>query len=113
MTVKGRYQVQGFAWSGRGKIKHIDVSSDGGKTWREARITSIVLPRALTRFALDFEWDGAPLYLQSRAVDDTGYVQPTYSQLRAVRGTNSIYHKNAIHTWKVNENGSVDNVQFS
>ncbi len=113
MTVKGRYQVQGFAWSGRGKIKHIDVSSDGGKTWREARITSVVLPRALTRFALDFEWDGAPLYLQSRAVDDTGYVQPTYSQLRAVRGTNSIYHKNAIHTWKVNENGSVDNVQFS
>jgi sulfane dehydrogenase subunit SoxC len=113
MTVKGRYQVQGFAWSGRGKIKHIDVSSDGGKTWREARITSVVLPRALTRFALDFEWDGSPLYLQSRAVDDTGYVQPTYSQLRAVRGTNSIYHKNAIHTWKVNENGSVDNVQFS
>jgi len=113
LTVKGRYQIQGFAWSGRGKIKHVDVSSDGGRTWQEARITSVVLPRALTRFALDFEWDGSPRYLQSRAVDDTGYVQPTYSQLRAVRGTNSIYHKNAIHTWKVNENGSVDNVQFS
>ena len=51
--------------------------------------------------------------VQSRAIDETGFVQPTYGQLREARGTNSIYHKNAIHTWRVNADGSVANVQIS
>ena len=72
-----------------------------------------MLPRALTRFGLEWEWNGGPALIQSRAVDETGYVQPTYGQLKAVRGTSSIYHKNAIHTWKVNGDGSVANVQIS
>jgi sulfane dehydrogenase subunit SoxC len=72
----------------------------------------MVLPKALTRFALELDWQGEPLLLQSRAVDETGYVQPTYHQLRDVRGTNSIYHKNAIHTWKIHQDGRVENVQF-
>jgi sulfane dehydrogenase subunit SoxC len=110
---KGKYWLEGLAWSGRGKIKHVDVSLDGGISWREAGITSIVLPRALTRFGVEFDWDGSPALLQSRAVDETGYVQPTYQQLREVRGTNSIYHKNAIHTWKLLPGGGVANVQLS
>jgi len=110
---KGRYQIEGLAWSGRGRIRHVDVSLDGGVTWREARFTSEVLPRALTRFALDWDWDGSPAMVQSRAVDETGYVQPTYGQLRSARGTNSIYHKNAIHTWKLSSDGTVSNVQIS
>ncbi len=110
---KGKYMIEGLAWSGRGRIKHVDVSVDGGVTWREARLTSQVLPKALTRFALEWDWGGAPAFVQSRAVDETGYVQPTYGQLRQVRGTNSIYHKNAIHTWKLAANGTVTNVQIS
>lgn len=109
----GRYFVEGLAWSGRGRIRHVDVSFDGGVTWREARFTSEVTPRALTRFGLEWDWDGSPALIQSRAVDDTGYVQPTLGQLKAVRGTNSIYHKNGIHTWKVSANGGVSNVQIS
>ncbi|HIG42863.1 MAG TPA: sulfite dehydrogenase [Gammaproteobacteria bacterium] len=110
---KGKYWVDGLAWSGKGKIKHVDVSFDGGVKWREARLTSIVLPKALTRFGIEFDWSGSPALIQSRAVDETGYVQPTYGQLRGVRGTNSIYHKNAIHTWKVSADGKVANVQIS
>ena len=110
---KGKYQIQGLAWSGRGRIKAVDVSVDGGVSWRQARFTSDVLPKALTRFALEWEWDGSPALIQSRAVDETGYVQPTYGQLRQVRGTNSIYHKNAIHTWRLSPNGVVTNVQIS
>lgn len=110
---KGRYWVEGLAWSGNGRVKHVDVSFDGGVNWREAGFTSIVEPKALTRFGIEFDWDGSPAMIQSRAVDETGYVQPTYGQLRAARGTNSIYHKNAIHTWKVNPDGSVSNVQIS
>ena len=110
---KGKYWLEGLAWSGRGKVKHVDVSFDGGVSWRQAKFTSVVLPRALARFGIEFDWDGSPVLLQSRATDDTGYVQPTYAQLRAVRGTNSIYHKNAIHTWKVTPDGAVINVQLS
>ena len=109
----GKYFVEGLAWSGRGRIRHVDVSFDGGVSWREARFTSEVFPRSLTRFGLEWHWDGSPALIQSRAVDDTGYVQPTLNQLRAVRGTNSIYHKNSIHTWKVSSNGAVGNVQIS
>jgi sulfane dehydrogenase subunit SoxC len=109
---KGRYEVQGLAWSGKGKVKRVDVSFDGGVNWRPARLKGLVLPKALTRFGLEWDWDGAPAMVQSRAVDETGYVQPTYTQLREVRGTSSVYHKNAIHTWRLHEDGKVTNVQI-
>ena len=108
---KGFYNVSGLAWSGRGKIKQVDVSVDGGINWRTARLEGPVQNKALTRFNIDWIWDGKPAILQSRAIDETGHVQPTYGQLRAVRGTKSIYHNNAIQSWKVIESGEVSNVQ--
>jgi sulfane dehydrogenase subunit SoxC len=108
---RGFHNISGLAWSGRGKIKRVDVSTDGGKNWRTARLETPVLSKALTRFNIDWVWDGSPAILQSRAIDDTGYVQPTYAQLRAVRGTRSIYHNNAIQSWKLAESGDVSNVQ--
>ena len=108
---KGFYNVTGVAWSGRGKIKQVDVSFDGGLNWQTARIEGPVQNKALTRFNIGWVWDGKPAILQSRAIDETGYVQPTYGQLRKVRGTKSIYHNNAIQSWKVVESGEVSNVQ--
>lgn len=110
---KGFYNITGLAWSGRGKVKKVDVSVDGGRSWRTARLETPVLSKCLTRFNLDWVWDGKPAIVQSRATDDTGYVQPTYRQLRAVRGTRSIYHNNAIQSWLVEESGEVKNVQLS
>jgi len=110
---KGKYWLEGLAWSGRGKVKAVDVSFDGGISWRKARLTGMIEPRALTRFGLEWDWDGSPALIQSRCIDETGYVQPTYTQLRAVRGSSSIYHKNAIHTWRLHADGSVTNVQVS
>lgn len=109
---RGYHEIEGLAWSGRGRISRVDVSTDGGVNWRPARLKGLVLPKALTRFSLDMAWQGEPYLLQSRAVDETGYVQPTLTQLRAVRGSNSIYHKNAIHTWQLQADGSVRNVQL-
>jgi sulfane dehydrogenase subunit SoxC len=108
---KGFQNVSGIAWSGRGRIKRVDVSLDGGRNWRTARLESPVLPKCLTRFNIDWVWDGGPAILQSRAMDETGYVQPKINQLRAVRGTRSIYHNNAIQSWRVGEAGEVSNVQ--
>jgi sulfane dehydrogenase subunit SoxC len=108
---RGFQNVTGIAWSGRGRVKRVDVSFDGGRNWRTARLESPVLPKCLTRFNIDWVWGGAPAILQSRAMDETGYVQPKINQLRAVRGTRSIYHNNAIQSWKVAESGEVTNVQ--
>ena len=110
---KGFYNLNGLAWSGRGKIKKVDVSVDGGRNWRAARLETPVQDRCLTRFSLDWVWDGKPAIVQSRATDETGYVQPSNRQLRAVRGTRSIYHNNSIQSWLVQENGEVKNVQLS
>lgn len=108
----GRYQIQGFAWSGHGKVKRVDVSVDGGMSWRTAELQEPVRSKALTRFVLPWRWDGTPALVQSRVVDETDYVQPTIAQLRAVRGVNSIYHNNAIQTWQVKADGDVRNVQL-
>ena len=110
---QGFYNISGLAWSGRGKIKRVDVSVDGGSNWRAARLETPVLSKCLTRFNLDWVWNGKPALVQSRAMDDTGYVQPSYPQLRASRGTRSVYHNNAVQTWLVQESGEVKNVQLS
>jgi len=108
----GYYEITGLAWSGRGRIKRVDVSTDGGRSWHTARLQEPVLSKALTRFRHDWVWDGTPALLQSRCMDDTGYVQPLLRQLREVRGTRSIYHNNAIQTWQVAADGGVHNVQL-
>ncbi len=110
---QGFYNISGLAWSGRGPIKRVDVSVDGGRNWRTARLESPVLSKALTRFNIDWVWNGKAAIIQSRAIDSTGHVQPTYQQTRAVRGTRSIYHNNSIQSWLVQENGEVKNVQVS
>ena len=108
---KGFYNITGLAWSGRGKIKRVDVSFDGGRNWLNARLEGPIQTKSLTRFNVGWTWNGTPAILQSRAIDETGYVQPKINQLRAVRGTRSIYHNNAIQSWKIAESGEVSNVQ--
>ncbi len=109
---KGYYNISGLAWTGRGKIRRVDVSVDGGRNWRTARLETPVLDRCMTRFNIDWVWDGKPALIQSRATDDSGYVQPTYGELRKVRGSRSIYHNHSIQTWLVQESGEVKNVQL-
>jgi sulfane dehydrogenase subunit SoxC len=108
----GYYNISGLAWSGRGQIDRVDVSYDGGINWYPARLETPVLPKALTRFNIPWVWDGTAALLQSRAVDSTAQVQPMLKQLRDVRGSRSVYHNNAIQSWRVNANGEVENVQL-
>lgn len=105
----GFYEIIGLAWSGRGRIRRVDVSTDGGASWHQAALQEPVLPKCLTRFRLPWTWSGGPAVLQSRAVDETGYVQPTRAQLVAVRGVNSFYHFNGIQSWRVAADGVITN----
>ncbi|WP_338699609.1 MULTISPECIES: sulfite dehydrogenase [unclassified Bradyrhizobium] len=111
LTTQGFHEITGLAWSGHGKIKSVEVSLDEGKSWQQAELQEPVLTRALTRFRLPWHWDGSPAVIQSRAIDETGYAQPTLAELVAVRGLNSFYHNNAIWPWRIAANGEVSNGQ--
>jgi sulfane dehydrogenase subunit SoxC len=108
------YYTRGLAWSGRGKIAHVEVSSDGGKNWSLAALQDPVLPICQTRFRFPWIWDGTPAIIQSRATDETGYSQPTHQQLIEERGPlesgSLFYHMNAIQSWAIAPDGSVKNV---
>ena len=113
LKAKGRNVLSGIAWSGRGTVARVDVTMDGGKNWQEARIDGPVLDKSMTRFYVDFDWQGQEMLIQSRCHDSTGYLQPTKDELRKVRGVNNIYHNNGIQTWLVRSNGEVENVEIS
>lgn len=106
----GLYEVSGLAWSGVGRIARVEVSADGGATWGEAALNEPVLAKSFTRFRMAWRWDGGPATLMSRAVDETGAVQPTRASLIAVSGERQNYHNNAIQAWAVNDAGEVSNV---
>jgi sulfane dehydrogenase subunit SoxC len=109
LAAPGFHEITGIAWTGHGKIRRVDVSVDNGKSWQPAQLQEPVLTRALTRFRLPWQWDGQPAVIQSRAIDETGYVQPSLAELLAVRGENSFYHNNAIQPWRIDAQGQVTN----
>jgi sulfane dehydrogenase subunit SoxC len=110
MQGPGLYQISGIAWSGAGRIRRVEISADGGRSWAEAALADPVLPKALTRFRLPWRWDGGLTVLQSRAIDETGAVQPTRQALLAERGAAFRYHYHAIQSWEVSAEGTVRNV---
>ena len=106
----GLYEISGLAWSGAGRIAKVEVSTDGGASWKEAVLQSPVLSKALTRFRLPWEWNGSLSMLQSRATDEAGNVQHTRSSWTAQYSPAHRYHNSMIQTWQVNADGSVNNV---
>jgi sulfane dehydrogenase subunit SoxC len=100
-------EISGVAWSGRGKVAKVDVSTDGGATWVPATLQEPVLAKAHTRFTHPWRWTGRPSALLSRATDDTGSAQPTITEYRKKRGPGSDYHYNHIRGWVVERDGQV------
>ena len=103
------YQISGFAWSGGGAIRRLEVSTDGGRTWKDAQLQEPVFRKALTRFRVDWNWNGEEAVLQSRATDELGNVQPTLAEFSQKQGVNVEHwltnglptHVNPIHSWKI------------
>jgi sulfane dehydrogenase subunit SoxC len=103
----GFYEITGLAWSGRGRIERVEITTDGGTTWQDAALQDPVLPVAHTRFRFAWEWNGRGAVIASRCTDETGYRQPTRDELVAARGLNSFYHNNMIQAWRVAPDGTV------
>jgi sulfane dehydrogenase subunit SoxC len=106
---QGFHEITGIAWSGRGRITGVEVSTDSGATWQKAELQEPVLPKAFTRFRIPWTWQGGEATLQARCTDETGYVQPSRDELIAARGVNSNYHYNGIKVWRVTADGTVTN----
>jgi sulfane dehydrogenase subunit SoxC len=104
---KGFMELRGIAWSGRGVIRRVDISTDGGRMWKPATLQQPVLPKAVTCFRYAWEWDGRPTEIVSRAVDETGYVQPEMSAIQRVRGRRTRYHLNPVTGWTIAADGRV------
>ncbi|MCE2454249.1 MAG: sulfite dehydrogenase [Gemmatimonadetes bacterium] len=103
----GWWEIKGLAWSGRGRITRVDVSTDGGENWTTAELQEPILSKSTVRFRHLWEWDGEEAVLLSRAHDETGYVQPTVQQLWEARGERTSYHHNQQRAWKVDDDGRV------
>lgn len=106
----GYQEISGLAWSGRGRVRKVEVSADGGASWAEAALGDPVLPAALTRFRMPWQWEGGPAILMSRATDETGAVQPPRAAWLAKYGTRQGYHSNAIQSWGVDARGKIAHV---
>lgn len=104
---RGWHEISGLAWSGRGKIARVDVSTDGGAHWMKAELQQPVLSKAHTRFRLMWNWNSRDAVLMSRAVDETGSVQPTRALFESVRGRGTDFHFNHIRAWTVQPDGRV------
>lgn len=108
--VPGRNRISGLAWSGYGRIVKVEISVDGGRSWKTAQLNGPVLPKAQARFQMDWDWDGKPARLVSRSTDEKGNVQPDRASFIAAMGTNALFHYNAQQTWAIDQAGRVRNV---
>ena len=106
----GRNRITGLAWSGHGCIARVEISTDGARTWKDARLNHPVLPKAQARFQMDWEWDGRPTRIVSRSTDEKGNLQPDRKTFIARMGTNALFHYNAQQTWSIDDAGRVRNV---
>jgi sulfane dehydrogenase subunit SoxC len=105
---RGWIEIRGIAWSGRGKVEKVEVSTDAGKSWNEARLQGPILEKAHTYFRHLWQWDGSETEILSRVTDETGYTQPTLKQLIDARGKDiGGYHMNPVTAWRVKRDGSV------
>ena len=117
----GFHEISGLAWSGGGAVRKVEVSTDGGRTWKSAQLQEPVARKAHTRFVFPWEWNGEEVVIQSRSIDERNEVQPTLVEIAKIwninmdyykTSTNLIGHFNAIQTWKINRDGSVLNALF-
>ncbi|MBA4264449.1 MAG: sulfite dehydrogenase [Comamonadaceae bacterium] len=106
----GFHEISGLAWSGDGRIARVEISTDGGRQWHDARLEGPVLSMAFTRFSLPWRWDGRAAILMSRAHDEHGRVQPTRAAWKKRFAAHTFNHYNAIQAWRIHNDGRVENV---
>ena len=112
---RGFYEISGLAWSGGGAVRRVEISTNGGRNWKDAELRTASHPMAHTRFGFHWNWDGTESVLMSRCTDELGTAQPTSAQVATYfkKPLDSNYRApgsdNTIQPWRVASDGSVHN----
>ena len=132
LTDRGYHQITGLAWSGRGAISRVEISTDNGKSWKDATLQTPIYRKAHTRFRFDWNWDGSEAVIMSRCTNEFGDIQPTFTELAQMWGNMAEPHlpaadvikfwetaniseflNNPIQSWKIGKDGSVKDALYS
>ena len=106
---KGPIHITGLAWSGLGKIKKVEVSTDKGKTWNTAQIDGANQKLSPVRFRYNWIWNGEECSIESRATDSKNNVQPQRKDWSIKYGLGHLYHNNSIQIWRIMTDGQIYN----
>jgi sulfane dehydrogenase subunit SoxC len=113
---RGFYEIRGIAWSGGGKVRKVEITTDGGKTWKDAQLQEPIFSKAATRFVYPWTWNGEEVMLASRCIDERGSTQPTTAEMAKVvqakpedLRTTRVWRFNVIQPWKIDREGKVTN----
>ncbi len=128
----GPYEISGIAWCGRGKIARVEVTADGGKTWKDATLQEPIFSKAWTRFRFPWTWNGAETVIASRCTDEFGQIQSTMLGLAKLWGDDVTPHippeeiehwwattnvgeflNNPIQFWTIQTDGSVEDATYA
>ncbi len=94
----GTTRVTGVAWTGTGTVEHVEISSDGGRTWQQARFTSEPRPGMWRLWEADAAIRSAGKQgVRARATDTAGHTQPEHASPNP-----GGYGNNSIHEVRVN-----------
>jgi DMSO/TMAO reductase YedYZ molybdopterin-dependent catalytic subunit len=70
-------ELHGRSWSGRGSVRSVEVSTDGGASWRLAQTYGPNRPRAWVRWSITWDEPARGEHeLLARATDSAGLTQP-------------------------------------
>jgi sulfane dehydrogenase subunit SoxC len=112
----GFYEIRGLAWSGGGSVHRVEVSTNGGKTWKDAELQLPIHRIAFTAFRLPWKWDGQETVITSRCTDENGDIQPSLPEFSKIwnvppdywqKSNNRVQHFNAWVPWKIYPDGRV------
>jgi sulfite oxidase len=94
----GQVRVQGFAWSGLAGVRTVEVSADGGLTWKPAGFMGETAPLAWRAWATEIDArPRASLAVMARATDGAGMEQPLEARINAAGYGNNSIHRVGFH----------------
>jgi DMSO/TMAO reductase YedYZ molybdopterin-dependent catalytic subunit len=94
----GTTRVTGVAWTGSGTVAQVEISSDGGRTWQQARFTSEPRPGTWRLWEADAAIrSAAEQRVRARATDTAGHTQPEHASANP-----GGYGNNSIHEVRFN-----------
>mgnify|MGYP001502172265 CR=1 FL=1 len=106
----GPIHISGLAWAGSEVIRKVEISTDSGNTWIDAKLDEKPVKFKPVRFRLNWIWDGKDTTIMSKASDTNGNIQATRKEWSSNYALGQLYHNNSIQCWRIETSGKITNV---